>query len=1051
MYAKILKIIEMIYNNDEIDQKTKEKLVEYTNTQLKYKVYLFNDNDAIELNKIFKKLEYDYDKISAFFNIGYNVKNAISKKRNEIMKTEGKGKFIKPKISYITTLLDVLEKLNFDYFTYQSSTRFSGANNLILSRLIYRMQTNKEILNNEISIIELSKRIYDKYYNKKEINGSLHEIIKTLNLIDRGVSELSQTYQTIFLSDEIEMMFTCKFDTSSLFLTDIIRDFYPIFQNELFFLINQIANVTSEENFTTNEVVRQLKNIQELRKCENITLQALKDDFKIIESNSKKKIKTIFDETLTKIKENESINDISREKIINNINLIFSKYESKQEEFIDETLVSLFKNIEFYVNELVTNKLYKMEKIEEVINECLINCKDFFLEYDGKKFKEIIDFLLSNTSLDVNDLKILSNKCITIFKETDANKFKTIYASLNEFKNLINSKANMNEQLIDDNLLNDILTTAPDLVLNNENNLINMVNFLKGDLNLKHYGYKGIDFKLDKNFISYNFLSKIIDDNYKVLFECSMDKIINNLNMIENIANSCNINFKYLKISEDMIYTILKENIDILATERFSKLKTLFANSDLKAIIEHNPEVLMIDDNQLELLIEKSVLNCNESYDFFDLLSSELYYFKRSNFISKTEKEILNSNFKYVDLDLEKNTNFDIEDILTSTLIVNGKRASFIYDEYNKRKDELSIDEMLSNIENNDSPIDDLYNNVIVIIQKYEQLYSRVPNIAILNRITETITNKIDYLEFQISDYMEELDEKTDLLNTYKAEKKDGLMIKTNILNFYDQIQSDSLRSDIDNFIKHIESKSSLENTRNQREISLRISQLNDMIEDLNDKVSNLQHALLIASSNDEEKMHNTKIDLNSYVTIDQMSKSKTKSINIEEIINNKLNGKNIILIDDSIELTDIPNDRNFIDKIYKFLIDDNFSIRSQKFMKDNYINPDVIEKYVDQREGIYSRRENGTPVRIYFIPIKTKYFNSYYVIGINYKDSHHLDAGCSTDYVYNLRLKSAKRLEEAINKMNDIDDVLNFIDTTNKEFEQQISPIIEKYNRKKK
>lgn len=61
-----------------------------------------------------------------------------------------------------------------------------------------------------------------------------------------------------------------------------------------------------------------------------------------------------------------------------------------------------------------------------------------------------------------------------------------------------------------------------------------------------------------------------------------------------------------------------------------------------------------------------------------------------------------------------------------------------------------------------------------------------------------------------------------------------------------------------------------------------------------------------------------------------------------------------------------LENDRNFIDKVNKFLGDNEFSIKSVQFMKTNSFNKDFVEKLSDHRACIWSRRESRTPVRVF-------------------------------------------------------------------------------------
>ena len=120
--------------------------------------------------------------------------------------------------------------------------------------------------------------------------------------------------------------------------------------------------------------------------------------------------------------------------------------------------------------------------------------------------------------------------------------------------------------------------------------------------------------------------------------------------------------------------------------------------------------------------------------------------------------------------------------------------------------------------------------------------------------------------------------------------------------------------------------------------------------------------------------------------------------------------------------------------------------------MKTNSFNKDFVEKLSDHRACIWSRRESRTPVRVYFIPIHTKYFTAYYVVHVNFKDHAHLDGGCSTDAVYNRRVMEANNYEAIINGLS-AEELTRFIRETKEDYEIAMKPIVSKvesYNKKR-
>ena len=166
-----------------------------------------------------------------------------------------------------------------------------------------------------------------------------------------------------------------------------------------------------------------------------------------------------------------------------------------------------------------------------------------------------------------------------------------------------------------------------------------------------------------------------------------------------------------------------------------------------------------------------------------------------------------------------------------------------------------------------------------------------------------------------------------------------------------------------------------------------------------------------------------------------------------EQLIKEALDGKNVIVFSNGIDLEEIPNDRHFIEKINKFLGDGESSISSYEFMNDITVgnDTDYIERYGSYRARVCARRENRTQVRVYYIPIHTKYFTCYFVTGVNYKDHGHIYAGMD-DAVYASRIDDALTLEKAINNMT-LEEALAFIKTHREIYKDEMKPIFDKYN----
>jgi len=433
--------------------------------------------------------------------------------------------------------------------------------------------------------------------------------------------------------------------------------------------------------------------------------------------------------------------------------------------------------------------------------------------------------------------------------------------------------------------------------------------------------------------------------------------------------------------------------------------------------------------------------------NFSDAVSTQSEY--HEDFQNKSEQELLNSNFKYVNLNIEGNGNFDVLEILTSGVIIDFMKTEEIWKKYQKRKSFSNIEAAVEDLKLDKIDFDEFYNKINEIVTAYFNLYRNVPNISLRNKIIDLVSSKLEQYQYIINDNNELLNSENSLLSIYKIEKEDSIKIKKEVSKLLKEIDSDVIKNDINKFLQHIETKRLKESEKKEREISEKIIEIKNSVEELDKMVNELNYLLLLFNKKEKDHSIDNEFETKKYFDIESLNENKYAEKQEQELIDEILNGKNVVIFEESIYLSDIPNDKSFVDKINKFLGDGNFSITSQKFMKDNSMSGEFVEKYEDHRSKIWSRREDRTPVRVYFIPIYTKFFACYYVTGVNYKDDSHVDAGCKNDKVYNLRVKEAKIIEEKINSFNSIDEVIEFINQSKKDYEEVMKPIMMKKKKK--
>ena len=774
---------------------------------------------------------------------------------------------------------------------------------------------------------------------------------------------------------------------------------------------------------------------------------------KKININTSSKVIEMFSELISKIDKNENINAGIKKSIVDNIESISKKYEEKEIEFVDEQLNLFIKNCEYYVNNLIIPNRDKNNYIDEIITNCLKNCKEFFIEYDGKKFKEIVDYIFEKTSLGSNDLVQISEKCSVLFKEADKNKLIEINELLKDFKKFIKNSVEDQKDLFNDDLFEKILINNPELLLKKETNLKEVIGFIKGEISLKKYGYP-IDFKLDKDFFSYNFYNKIFNENYEVLFNASLDKLINNLYCIEAICKQSDINFRKLKMNEDMIYTLLKYDLSNEVNYVFVRLTSVFSKEDVRRIIQYNPNTLTIRDDDLDLLAEKCLLNKNDEYYFTKLLSSELYYFNRENFESKSKDEILNKDFKYVYLkNLENNTQFSAEEILTSGIVKSHNKC----DELNslceiRENKEKEIKEFLEKIEKEED-IKVIAEHVSNIIEIYNDIYKNVPNISVKNKILDAVTPRMDNYRYKVEDYLEDRDSSNDLLKVYKLEITEGKKTKDYLKEFLDveKINSESIKRKINDFLKELENEVIREAEQRKETEKKKIEEIQRNIDELNTKVKDLEDIVTIVNNNDEDSIDIG--EMKKYITIEKLSAVKEEKLSFQEYIHRELDGKTVVLFDEDVSLEGLKDNAEAADTVERFLGEGEYSIANASYIDKYFRNAKHIEPYTinNKRAGIYSRREDRCRERVYFFSVENKFFKCFYVVKVDWKHDDHWNAGFTDDKTFNEKKEAAKKLSEEINKMSTVDEVIDFIKISREKYYETINPLVNKNKKNKK
>lgn len=1025
MTNELINFLDRIRVNSEIDYDDKKELIDFLKGHLFSHVVVFTSQEYAMLESILEDFDYNLFSFRELLDISYNVRNSIGNK--------GTNKTI-PKANYVYAVHKMFKEFNMDMWTYDKNY---GMANIALARGAYNIVFNNELINGEVSFVDLTKDICDKYYKGKDINRSVCKVLKYLHWVRKGIDELEEKYDNIVSSEEFKSMFELTDSINELHFNELITEFYPVLENELFSLIKKAVENSNDPKVSNDYVMNYINNVINRRETFSKQKDKVIEEVKKIDDDVEEAIEHTFSDFLSSIENNRNISIKVSKNIIDNIRNAYNIFSLRQEQFIGNEYDNFFNNCYSYMNGLIASN--DKNGIDELINVLVNNCKDFFVEYDAKKFKEIVDYILENTDITAEELKGVGEKCARFFKDADINKLKAINKSLKEFKSYINNNFKEN---INDNIFDSILVNNPDLLLNNSK-IDEVFGFLKGDISLDDSGYKYPNFRLEKDFLSFNFYKRLKSDNYSALLNGSLGRVIQNLNYLEE-AFAGDIDFSELNFNEDMIYLLLSKELYSEGTNTIYNIRDLFNSNDYKKIMELNPELLLMPSEDLEITVQRCMLNENEDYSFYDLLASELYFYRVEDYKSRSVKELIDGEFKYVNLSIESNREFDPEDIATSRFIDNGNTYS-ILEAYNERKINKDKLEKLLPVLSFDSPLDSMQLNEIIniIMGTYNTIYDKVPNITYKNKIIELINNLKDKKEYEISDIKEEIDSKKTSMAAYDNEKKDTYFVVENLNDLLKSIDSDSVRSDIEKFLRKFKENHTIKNENKEGNLSKVIKEMEERIIYLDREVEYLDYLLSVLNFKNpyidyvyEDKKKFKIKELH----VDKSENYVTEEASFDEILNNHT----VVLFADSIDLNEIPNDRNFIEKISKFLGDNEFSITSKSFMEANSLNNDFVKKMIDHRDGVFSRRENRTPVRVYFIPIKNKHFYCYYVIGVNYKDHAHLDAGCSTDAVYNRRMKEAKSFERMLDELS-YDELIDFIEESKEKYNVVMKPIVDK------
>ena len=1021
MNMLITKFKEVIANNSEIEQK--EDLLKYVDENLKKRIYLFNEDDVLALEMILKSYNYDLNKFSRLLDISYWVRNSVSK--DDRYRT-------RPTLSYVQTINHIFDYLSMVISTY--NTRYMPSN-VAISKCAYSLMHDDNILNSEYNYLAVAKKILDMYSDEESRNSEATKVMSLIHRINRGFQELEEKYTDILEGEEFYSLFEVKDKMMNIYFSDIIKEFYPQFKNRLFIYIKELAS-SSIDPLTTEDAVRHLRNLEHTKQVLQEQKVDIQTKLKNIDIKVKNEVENTCESLIETIKGNEKIDVELQQALIAQINHIFNKYHKVQDEFLETNIEVFLDNCLHCVNDLNLIEETRNQEFNELIKSLLSQSKDFFIEYDSKKLKEIYDFLSLNTSLNSNELKKLVNKCGHFFKDADVEKLKVIQEELNEFKREVNSR--FSNKRVNADLFEKILVSNPKILLE-ENNISEILSILKGDTPFKIYGYTGEEVSLNKEFLTYDFYKKIISDDCNLLFKGGLTNLNSNLNFLQNLCERCDINMKYLKLNEVFLYSLLSDSLYHSDGTTLVNLSTTIGGENTKVLLEKNPEILKMKQKDLNVMVKRSLLNCNSTYNFYDLLFSELYSYNSSVVESKKSNE--DKSFRYYNLGIDtESMPFDLEEILTSSL-VDGMNISAIEKAYKQRQKKIKkLNLAISSLDKN-KEIEQ--SQIKPILKEYRDLYGSVPDLQVKNQIFITLDNRKILAEQQISDLEESLQEKEELINVYNKEAEERDFIEAQLTELLEKVSTPKVKADIKNVLKTNNDKRMTEGKKRLAEELEKCNEITQDLKKLDEEVDTLNFALCQVDFLDDENINRHYVDSNVITLNELLEKSKNKEngdmIELDD---------NVVIFSDNVVVNtkDFLNDSDCVDKLYKFLVDPTFSVKSIQYMSDNSQNADGVEKYRDQREKMWSRRESRTPVRVYYIPVHTKHFTVYYIINID-KDTVHANGGIS-DGVYKSHVNESERILKHVNSLSK-QEAIEYAKEADIQYKEKVKSLIKRKNKR--
>ena len=257
MNGEFKDFIKRIEENPEIDVSTKSKLINFICNSLFSFVRVFSYEEYCMLETILNDLNYDDVSFERILEISYKVRNSISNKR---------GCLNIPKANYVFAVHTMFKELEMDMWSYNDNF---GMANIALARTAYKMIFGDGLFNNEISFVDLAKNIYSRYCVGYNANSSVCTILKYLHRIDKGFLELEGEYKGVVDSEEFYSMFECFAEIGDLHFSEIIKEYYPKFGNELFSIIKKAVINSNKEIVSTDFVMKYLNNVVERRNIFN--------------------------------------------------------------------------------------------------------------------------------------------------------------------------------------------------------------------------------------------------------------------------------------------------------------------------------------------------------------------------------------------------------------------------------------------------------------------------------------------------------------------------------------------------------------------------------------------------------------------------------------------------------------------------------------------------------------------------------------------------------------------------------------------------------------